>query len=132
MGEGRSTSSPWSTTVSMVASSPSMPPTVQQSSVSGSRCTPFSSASSRAMRWRRAGMPVCRVYLPLAGSSCRTRHTAATTAGGVANEGTPWPRLTQPPMRAASWAMSLVAEAVMARTRRLTGSERFMGRSCPG
>ena len=77
-------------------------------------------------------MPVCRVYLPLAGSSCRTRHTAATTAGGVANEGTPWPRLTQPPMRAASWAMSLVAEAVMARTRRLTGSERFMGRSCPG
>ena len=77
-------------------------------------------------------MPVCRVYLPLAGSSRRARHTASTTAGGVANEGTPWPRLTQPPTRAASWAMSLVAEAVMARTRRLTEGTGFMERSCPG
>ena len=129
MGEGTITSSPSSTRVSTVQRSASMPPTVMQISLSGSISTFLSVKRCCASLWRKAGKPVCRVYLPMAGLCCKAFDTAAIIAGGVAKDGTPWPKETQSPTCAAAMAMFLVAEGAMAVTLRLMGVEGlFMGK----
>ena len=97
-----------------------MAPQVTATSVSGSAAYPFSSASMRATPARNSGMPGCRVYFPAEGSLRRAEHTASTTKSGVAKEGTPCPRDTQPPTSAASMGIRLVSEILMRRTRRVS------------
>ena len=58
-------------------------------------------------------MPGWSEYLPADGESRRARQTASTTWGGVAKDGTPWPRDTQSFMPLASMGMSLVAEILI-------------------